>query len=58
MKFYGINVGQFMIFRHYAIYNKHEMIKTGNQTRGKSRVLSQTRIIFAVDCTNEQYSAV
>ena len=30
-----------MIFRLYAVYKKHEIIKTGNQTREKSQVLTQ-----------------
>ena len=41
MKFYEINICQVMTFRLYTVYNKHEMIKTGNQTRKKSQVLSQ-----------------
>ena len=30
-----------MIFKLYTEYNKHEMIKIGNETREKSQVLSQ-----------------
>ena len=30
-----------MIFRFYTVYNKHEMIKIGNQTGEESQVLSQ-----------------
>ena len=41
MQFYEINIFQVMIFRLYAVYNKHEMLKNGNQTREKSQVLSQ-----------------
>ena len=40
MQFYEINVCQAMIFRLY-VWNKHEMIKIGNQTREKSKVLLQ-----------------
>ena len=41
MQFCEINICQVMIFRLYTVYNKHEMIKIGNQTREKSQVLSQ-----------------
>ena len=41
MQFYEINVYQFMMFRLYTAYDKHEMIKSDNQIREKSRVLSQ-----------------
>ena len=41
MQFYEINIYQVMIFRLYTVYNKHEMIKIGNQTAEKSQVLSQ-----------------
>ena len=41
MQFYEINIYQTMIFRLHAAYNKHEMIKIGNQVRKKSQVLSQ-----------------
>ena len=29
------------LYRVYTIYNKHETIKIGNQTREKTQVLSQ-----------------
>ena len=41
MQFYEINICQVMNFRFYTIYNKHEMIKIGNQTREKLQVLTQ-----------------
>ena len=41
MQFYKINICQVMMFKLYVIYNKHEMIKIGNQTKEKSQVLSQ-----------------
>ena len=41
MQFYEINTSHVMTFKLYAVYNKHEMIKIGNQTRGKSQVLSR-----------------
>ena len=41
MQFYEIIVHQVMIFRLYTVYNKHEMVKTGNQIREKSQVLWQ-----------------
>ena len=34
------NICQAMIFRLYTVYNKHEIIKIGNQTREKLQVLS------------------
>ena len=41
MQFYEINISQITIFRLYIIYNKHEIIKIGNQTRENSQLLSQ-----------------
>ena len=41
MQFYEKNVCQVMIFSLYTVYNKHEMIKIGIQTREKLQVLSQ-----------------
>ena len=41
MQFYEINISHIMNFRLYAVYDKREMIKTGNQTRENSQVLSQ-----------------
>ena len=41
MQFYEINICPIMIFRFHAVYNKHEMIKIGNQIREKLQVLSQ-----------------
>ena len=41
MTFYEINICEIRIFRLYAAYNKHELIKIGNQTSEKSQVLSQ-----------------
>ena len=43
MQLYEKNICQFTIFKLYTIYNKHELIKIGNQTRKreKSQVLSQ-----------------
>ena len=40
-----------MIFRLYAVYIKHEMIKFGKQTREKSQVLSQVLKNFVADST-------
>ena len=42
-----------MIFRLCVVYNKHEMVKIGNQTREKSHILSQVLEKFAVDCICE-----
>ena len=41
MQFYEKNISQIMTLRLYTVYNKHEMLKIGNQTKGKSQVLSQ-----------------
>ena len=41
MQFCEINICQGIIFRIYAVYNKHELIKIDSQTREKSQVLSQ-----------------
>ena len=41
MQFYEINISQTMIFRLHTVYNKREMIKIGNQTSEKLKVLSQ-----------------
>ena len=40
MQFYEIDICQVMIFRLYTVYNKHVMMKVGNQTREKSHALS------------------
>ena len=40
MQFNKTNVCQVMIFMFYNVYNKHEIIKIGNQTREKLQVLS------------------
>ena len=41
MLVHEINICQVMIFRLYTAYNKHEMIKVGDQTREKSQELTQ-----------------
>ena len=41
MQFYEINICQAMIFRLYIDFNKHEMIKIGNQTKEKSQVFEK-----------------
>ena len=41
MQVYKLNFSQGMFFKFYTVYNKHEMIKMGNQTREKSQVFSQ-----------------
>ena len=41
MQFYEQDICQIMIFRLYTAQTKHEMIKTGNQTREISQVLTQ-----------------
>ena len=47
MQFYELNICQDMIFRLYAVYNKHGMIKIGNQTREKiSCIIASAPIIL------------
>ena len=41
MQFYEKNIRQIMIFVLYTVYNKHEIVKIGNQIREKSQILSQ-----------------
>ena len=41
MQFYEINIYQVMIFKLYIVYNNHEMLKFGNETREKMPVLSE-----------------
>ena len=41
MQFYEINISEVITFKLYIAYNKHEMIKFGNQAREKSHILSQ-----------------
>ena len=40
-QFYEVNICQLMIFRLYAVHNKHEIIKIGYKRREKSWELSQ-----------------
>ena len=40
IQFYEMNICQIMIFRLYIAYNKHEIMKIGNQTREISHILS------------------
>ena len=40
VQFYEINICQAMIFRHFTVDNRHEMIKIGNQ----KRKIASTRI--------------
>ena len=39
LQFYEINICQIINFGLYTVYNKREMIKTGNQIREKSQML-------------------
>ena len=41
MQFYEKNIYQVLIFRLHGIYNKHEIVKTVNQMKENSQVLSQ-----------------
>ena len=46
MQLHEMNLWQVMIFRLYILYNKHKMIKNGNQNREISKVLSQVLEYF------------
>ena len=48
MQFYEINICQIIIFRIYTIYNTHQMIEIGNQTRGKSQALAEVLELLTV----------
>ena len=41
MQFYEINICQVNIFKFYTVYNKHEMIQIGSQTKEKLQALSK-----------------
>ena len=43
MQFYELNISQVMMFKFYAVYNKQEIIKTGNETREKLQVLLESQ---------------
>ena len=51
MQFYQINFCQVVIFRLYTVYNKHEMIKIGSQTRGNRKYYRKFSNNFAADCS-------
>ena len=42
LKLYKINFCQVVIFRLYTVYNKHEIIKIGNQIRNRSLTIQFT----------------
>ena len=55
MQYYEINICQVMIFKLCAAYNKREMMKICNQTRGKiASIIASARIIFAVGYNRNQ----
>ena len=54
MQFYEIHICQIMIFRLYTVYNKHQMVNIGNQTKEKSQVLLSARIILLLIVTRTQ----
>ena len=41
VQFYEPNIFQMMTFSLYTVYNKHEIIKIGKETKEKKKVLSQ-----------------
>ena len=50
MQFCEINICQVMIFRLYAVYNKHEMIKIDSQTRENRKGYRKCSNNFDADC--------
>ena len=48
MQFYNVNICQVMIFKFYAAYNKHDMVKIGNKTREKHKYYRKCLNNFAV----------
>ena len=55
MKFYEINICQAMTFMLYTVYNKHEMLKLGDQTRGKLQVTKRNLEIIHCNCKPMPY---
>ena len=53
MQFYEINICQLMICRIYTVYNKHEMIKIGNQAEKNCKYYRKCWNNFAIDCTSK-----
>ena len=51
MQFYKINVCHVMIFRLHAVYDKHELMKLGNQSKEKLQYYHKCSNNFAADCT-------
>ena len=50
MQFCGINICQLMLFRLYTVYNKHEMIKIGNQTKENCKYYRKWSKFLSADC--------
>ena len=55
MLFYKINFCLVRVFRLYTAYNKHEMIKIGDQTREKiASIIARARIILLPTVTTDR----
>ena len=50
MQFYEINIFQAMIYKLHTVYNKHEMIKIGNQITENRKYYRKYSNNFAADC--------
>ena len=56
MQFDKVNICQVMIFRLYTVYNKHKMIKIGNQNQKKKNASARIFLLLTVDLTkNRKY---
>ena len=53
MQFHELSIRQVIIFRLYTVYNKHAMIKIGNQTRENPKYYRKCSNNFATDCIFE-----
>ena len=51
MQFYEVNIYYAIIFRIHTIYNKHEIIKIGNQTKKNREYYRKYSNNFADDST-------
>ena len=53
MQFYETNFQQTVIFNLYTVYNKHEMIKSDNETRENRKHCRRCRIILLPTALSE-----
>ena len=55
MQFYEINMCQSIIFRLYAVYNKHEIIKNGKNLEKNRKSYRKCLNNFVYDCICSQH---